>query len=137
MRGLRRKARQDADRDGITPAHAGLTLQQIKQLQAEWDHPRACGAYPFRFAAFAFGLGSPPRMRGLHFLTAYVYAMFGITPAHAGLTANTQNTDKTDSGSPPRMRGLPTITINRKQDAGITPAHAGLTDIVCRRDFAA
>ena len=48
----------------ITPAGAGKTGFALKNIFADWDHPRRCGenssASAFRFC----GLGSPPQVRG-------------------------------------------------------------------------
>ena len=53
-------------RQGIIPAHAGLTESDEAAIPLDGDHPRACGAH----AAFSWSktcsLGSSPRMRGSH-----------------------------------------------------------------------
>ena len=70
----------------ITPAHAGLTHALDTFLDFAWDHPRACGAYYMEMCHGGACVGSPPRMRGLLLKCSVLKQMFGITPAHAGLT---------------------------------------------------
>ena len=48
----------------ITPAHAGKSLDAVKNLVAEKDHPRACGEKAEFFVKDSSEPGSPPRMRG-------------------------------------------------------------------------
>ena len=51
--------------EGITPAHAGNTVDFHEMLDKAGDHPRACGEYDV-FGRFAIKVqGSPPRMRGI------------------------------------------------------------------------
>ena len=45
MRGLLVDVEADKYTDGITPAHAGLTLFGFVSFTFVGDHPRACGAY--------------------------------------------------------------------------------------------
>ena len=91
-------------------------------------------------------------MRGKHFDSCQQFAVFRITPAHAGKTrprrpVDSHNGDhpracgenpyfldkeKAFPGSPPRMRGKREGTIDRLVGSGITPAHAGKT--ICNRD---
>ena len=49
---------------GITPADAGKTHISLLFHASAADHPRGCGENVVWFAAAAFRLGSPPRMRG-------------------------------------------------------------------------
>ena len=50
----------------ITPAYAGKTHQQKKDLAAMRDHPRVCGENDGIASAAIMYKGSPPRMRGKH-----------------------------------------------------------------------
>ena len=77
---------------GIIPAHAGLTAASVSTKCARWDHPRACGAHRATQTAGALERGSSPRMRGSPFRHRSTLRIFGIIPAHAGLT------DLIDSG---------------------------------------
>ena len=87
MRGLRNREYQKSMFNGITPAHAGLTCRLQCSHIRQWDHPRACGAYYDKAILYSSTGGSPPRMRGLPGLKSMLLSVFGITPAHAGLTA--------------------------------------------------
>ena len=113
------------DKSGITPAHAGKTRADGRQVFSHEDHPRACGENRAYDAAKGEMEGSPPRMRGKH--AASVRSIIGkrITPAHAGKTSLTPPTaqglrdhpracgendschgsGRSEEGSPPRMRG--------------------------------
>ena len=53
-------------REGIIPAHAGLTVAPRMRIDNTRDHPRACGAH--------------------HHGCAVAGTDAGIIPAHAGLT---------------------------------------------------
>ena len=132
---------------GIIPAHAGLTIEARLAFNSPRDHPRACGAHSFMFAATSQRLGSSPRMRGSRYEYDEVTQEPGIIPAHAGLTLCSQavtcragdhpracgahmaqDADMcTFEGSSPRMRGSQNNHICALQYAGIIPAHAGLT----------
>ena len=132
---------------GITPAHAGKTSRIRRLTPKEWDHPRACGENSASGTEFLKRMGSPPRMRGKHFLQLLFPVFPGITPAHAGKTLSFRNAcaSKGDHpracgensvgvrfcadilGSPPRMRGKQSSGASAPESAGITPAHAGKT----------
>ena len=86
-------------------------------------------------------------MRGKLKLRNLLVLDFGITPAHAGKTAQARTspwfardhpracgenlfrpeTQRSLRGSPPRMRGKRCVLFNHDRDYGITPAHAGKT----------
>ena len=53
-----------ADRQGITPAYAGKSDQEILGTRNAEDHPRLCGEKPVFTAAKRRCVGSPPPMRG-------------------------------------------------------------------------
>ena len=114
-----------SDTVGITPADAGKTVVQLKELERTEDHPRGCGENVLP-AAFDFARqGSPPRMRGKLALLNPELVCAGITPADAGKTLIVPNTMCCHGdhprgcgenqvlqklmayirGSPPRMRG--------------------------------
>ena len=112
---------------GITPAHAGKTIENIKKEYT--------------------GVGSPPRMRGKRGRPRHGRCPIRITPAHAGKTAARytqvlfvgdhpracgENIVKSVPsakvvGSPPRMRGKRFPVQPNSGHGGITPAHAGKT----------
>ncbi len=132
---------------GIIPAHAGLTIEARLAFNSPRDHPRACGAHSFMFAATSQRLGSSPRMRGSRYEYDEVTQEPGIIPAHAGLTFMVLYISVTDwdhpracgahqaamdasngtKGSSPRMRGSQRYLKNALPFRGIIPAHAGLT----------
>ena len=133
---------------GITPADAGKTFVNSFILLILWDHPRGCGENGKKVYLFAFGRGSPPRMRGKRILAKRLYLFPRITPADAGKTiiyhrmhsesrdhprgcgenSPKNNREHLSRGSPLRMRGklcnLQVIDCSPR----ITPADAGKTD---------
>ena len=69
---------------GITPAHAGKSIETIYIGDAEQDHPRPCGEKILNaWDAITHG-GSPPPMRGKARRIAANARAVRITPAHAG-----------------------------------------------------
>ena len=86
MRGSRRLCSFSYLNHGIIPAHAGLTNYIIIGSWFFWDHPRACGAHLYISMQMALYQGSSPRMRGSLSSTLQHVALYGIIPAHAGLT---------------------------------------------------
>ena len=54
---------------GITPAGAGKTVLHTDCTNTFQDHPRRCGENQSRGANNAILLGSPPQVRGKHFLS--------------------------------------------------------------------
>ena len=147
MRGIQQKNEAKADEIGITPAHAGNTTYSFYPGLFLRDHPRACGEYNTEAISAIFGIGSPPRMRGILMNMAVVVQRVGITPAHAGNTVSAvwihgkirdhpracgeyigkRIAVNLQQGSPPRMRGIRTIRTVYHNRIGITPAHAGNT----------
>ena len=86
MRGKHRQPCRPCPQTGITPAHAGKTVETVVKLVKDGDHPRACGEnanFRLRFRSVS---GSPPRMRGKHVRGDKKRGAAGITPAHAGKT---------------------------------------------------
>ena len=73
-----------ADRQGITPAYAGKSDQEILGTRNAEDHPRLCGekATMRRFSCTLSG--SPPPMRGKVLLYVVLQIWDRITPAYAG-----------------------------------------------------
>ena len=69
---------------GITPAHAGKSKPERRNVNGIRDHPRACGEKSITGGAPLYTLGSPPRMRGKDPVRFLVFLCAGITPAHAG-----------------------------------------------------
>jgi len=69
---------------GITPAYAGNRHLLSRGFLYVTDHPRVCGEQWSISARAAFGIGSPPRMRGTVEKYDDAYRGSGITPAYAG-----------------------------------------------------
>ena len=145
MRGKGAVVRRAAGRSGITPAHAGKSLQYSSQNSLARDHPRACGEKNFFAISKHLHEGSPPRMRGKVRTSPGEGGGIGITPAHAGKSigknvteASTEDhpracgekssalsTTTSFRGSPPRMRGKVHLFFRERCGNGITPARAG------------
>ena len=86
-------------------------------------------------------------MRGSHYAIPYIILLYGIIPAHAGLTMIGEEPARkkgehpracgahmpkktawqTRKGSSPRMRGSHRSNLVQRNNNGIIPAHAGLT----------
>ena len=70
----------------ITPACAGKTAIQNKNLRESQDHPRMCGENVSITSGKIAYVGSPPHVRGKHLVFAKITRNVGITPACAGKT---------------------------------------------------
>ena len=145
MRGKGSALSIGSDFCGITPAHAGKRQTDRRKYNAVWDHPRTCGEKPYSFVIRRRRQGSPPHMRGKADAVDLNVGDVGITPAHAGksaqdLAARYSRGDHPrtcgekaarvagllpDMGSPPHMRGKGLFWFIQRQEHGITPAHAG------------
>ena len=81
-------------KEGIIPAHAGLTGPPRSGPAHCRDHPRACGAHFAHLDNDEARRGSSPRMRGSRVLFYTLPSGGGIIPAHAGLTSARVTTPK-------------------------------------------
>ena len=83
-----------ADRQGITPAYAGKSDQEILGTRNAEDHPRLCGekATMRRFSCTLSG--SPPPMRGKVLLYVVLQIWDRITPAYAGKSCSSSEACK-------------------------------------------
>ena len=133
------------DATGITPAHAGKSLEHFREPAFERDHPRTCGEKCAALEESINEKGSPPHMRGKAFRARPLCRMSRITPAHAGKSPSSPTesgvlqdhpracgekrcasaTASSTRGSPPRMRGKANSIYALRDNPGITPAHAG------------
>ena len=86
MRGTRKRLSFHQVHIGIIPAHAGNTLNILREYDSRGDHPRACGEHRSRERRVGAIRGSSPRMRGTRSITPNPFANAGIIPAHAGNT---------------------------------------------------
>ena len=104
-----------------------------------------CGEKAYSLVMSGSLWGSPPRMRGKVYLPAYVFIIWGITPAYAGKRTWDFNerlfrrdhprvcgeknacwgVPQTPLGSPPRMRGKGLLQVFIPEPLRITPACAG------------
>ena len=98
----------------ITPAGAGKTGFALKNIFADWDHPRRCGenssASAFRFC----GLGSPPQVRGKLIDCVGVTGSRQDHPRRCGENFMMPSFCASADGSPPQVRGkrMGSITFN-------------------------
>lgn len=69
---------------GITPAHAGKSLQYGCPGSSCRDHPRVCGEKNGFVASAAIYPGSPLRIQGKELAAHCPNQVPGITPAYAG-----------------------------------------------------
>ena len=150
MRGSHLEVFDAPDICGIIPAHAGLTYRNTLLQAHGRDHPRACGAHTQEQKRGLGFKGSSPRMRGSPLFSQFMQNIFGIIPAHAGLTPSVETPEcivwdhpracgahsnpcsmiATVMGSSPRMRGSLVALRVLRVEVGIIPAHAGLTRTV-------
>ena len=87
MRGSLVLSARSLPRNGIIPAHAGLTHSRLPSSFCSRDHPRACGAHRIKRRVADHDAGSSPRMRGSQSWERSRTGNGWIIPAHAGLTA--------------------------------------------------
>ena len=131
--------------EGITPAHAGKSLETVETKGEQKDHPCSCGEKSLTTTAANGNLGSPLLMRGKVVRNTVVEIDHGITPAHAGKSCalSQQRAAEKDhpcscgekalfrrcavfsAGSPLLMRGKGSIQPDFPVKSRITPAHAG------------
>ena len=69
---------------GIIPAGAGHFRLGYRDIIADEDHPRRCGAFYRDGSVSGVKLGSSPQVRGISLLRVFKQAFNGIIPAGAG-----------------------------------------------------
>ena len=139
-------------RSGITPAHAGKSIQRPAYTRPLWDHPRMGGEKSSLSSASLHGPGSPPRGRGKGFAAVGGGLEQGITPAWAGKRIRRPDTERaywdhprvggekvlqlpvfqSPLGSPPHRRGKGYREFGIDISDRITPAQAGKSCSDCR-----
>ena len=149
MRGSHPLIALDVTDAGIIPAHAGLTWPSARRRCWRRDHPRACGAHKRYVTEVVVNEGSSPRMRGSQLCRRLLHGIYGIIPAHAGLTDDCGRQSRLPrdhpracgahtphirisfrcQGSSPRMRGSHRLAAFLVIHRRIIPAHAGLTSL--------
>ena len=86
----------------ITPAGAGKTSANSITRPSTEDHPRRCGENDCFAISSTDVSGSPPQVRGKHFVHPCYLSAPGITPAGAGKTADAAATAKRHRDHPRR-----------------------------------
>ena len=86
VRGKRKRSLLSRRRLWITPACAGKTNICINNRSISKDHPRVCGENKLIGKESPNGAGSPPRVRGKHIFSVFLFFDQRITPACAGKT---------------------------------------------------
>ena len=145
MRGKVRTVKLIAYSTRITPAYAGKSACDMREIVSRRDHPRLCGEKLLVYYRLPFRGGSPPPMRGKALVPVQTSPILRITPAYAGKSSSlpqngqgfrdhprlcgekekrTQINTNT-KGSPPPMRGKGCSTSCVQYFTGITPAYAG------------
>ena len=95
----------------ITPAHAGKTLVLLHAYILFQDHPRSRGKDKAPNIAGTIAAGSPPLTRERHCFKSFLSCFDGITPAHAGKTADIQ-TNILLFWDHPRSRGKDLVPVS-------------------------
>ena len=133
--------------DGLIPAHAGKTSNEVIGSPVFRAHPRSRGENCDHEARFHRSLGSSPLTRGKLRLGHDGRAGRGLIPAHAGKTSMSswismvspahprsrgENRKSrivcfTRSGSSPLTRGKLFRVLDGEYAFGLIPAHAGKT----------
>ncbi len=131
----------------LVPAHAGVTRLRVYWQMVAVPRPRTCGGYPASWTLIESLNASSPHMRGLPALKQGVTPIFGLVPAHAGVTRGLIRAARlrrprpcTCGGYPvknvgvgaldnssPHMRGLPFGAKTLETEFVLVPAHAGVT----------
>ena len=132
---------------GIIPALAGNTLDALRRVAHDGDHPRSRGEYEGREKSVIAGVGSSPLSRGIPRVPQIAAGRVRIIPALAGNTqgarcylcsrgdhprsrgeyAQAEVNSSFCPGSSPLSRGIPQQTIHRGLLERIIPALAGNT----------
>ena len=125
MRGKEIDAHGHGENVGITPAHAGKSLNRHAYLRVAGDHPRTCGEKSIAVILEWLDTGSPPHMRGKAAASASFCKSVRDHPRTCGEKSATVRTVGYFLGSPPHMRGKEPKNAIVGISSGITPAHAG------------
>ena len=111
-RGQQRIRHSEAVCEGITPAHAGTTINPVGFFLRLGDHPRSRGDNRTYTTITKSSWGSPPLTRGQPIQVYTIAVSRGITPAHAGTTCPPMSACRR-SRDHPRSRGDNVKSINR------------------------
>ena len=147
MRGIQHSGQVVVLGGGISPAHAGNTVERIDRSHQIPDQPRTCGEYAGAAGNLSPPGGSAPHMRGIPSNGSSAGRYARISPAHAGNTSESSIVASTvrdqprtcgeygggiaqmvlPLGSAPHMRGIPFLLYITRDRPRISPAHAGNT----------
>ena len=113
--------------DRITPAGAGKTSLVLATCSDIMDHPRRCGENGIMRCRAWLRTGSPPQVRGKHYLRVPAASCAVDHPRRCGEN-DLYYIDPSDSeGSPPQVRGKLDRCMGAAAARRITPAGAGKT----------
>ena len=134
-----------ADVDGIIPAGAGRSSEELTISKPKWDHPRGCGEKQTEKVTGRRTPGSSPRVRGEAKACHRTTTLSGIIPAGAGRSwlaglrpgrrgdhprgcgekLSSSDNRASSGGSSPRVRGEVGDFFGVLGEVGIIPAGAG------------
>ena len=138
VRGKLHSSLTPSERQRITPAGAGKTVNPSSRRGVKWDHPRRCGENHKGGQYMKLETGSPPQVRGKRWSEVRDKNACRITPAGAGKTIAGSCNQRRRAGSPPQVRGKHLDSSFTASRDGITPAGAGKTAsadfFVCLRE---
>ena len=136
--------------EGIIPAYAGSTLENVNNGGLDRDHPRIRGEHGRPDILHVYDTGSSPHTRGAPMAPYEYLTVYGIIPAYAGSTVRRQPQTRRygdhprirgehrglnrvinqQTGSSPHTRGAQAQTRTPPFGQGIIPAYAGSTILV-------
>ena len=100
VRGQRVERLLLAQDDRIIPARAGPTYAPRSTAPNNADHPRSCGANPFRRRSITGECGSSPLVRGQHPWRSSTRLLVRIIPARAGPTQRPGDSSRSRTDHP-------------------------------------
>ena len=109
----------------IIPARAGRTTTTSNSTCAASDHPRACGANPFRVSHRAVTPGSSPRVRGELDKKVSDAKAARIIPARAGRTTSPTGSPPPATDHPRACGANPAVWVSIMATLGSSPRVRG------------
>ena len=107
MRGSLPALETGTEKQGIIPAHAGLTFSPPRGRKQRWDHPRACGAHRILISRHLQPNRIIPAHAGLTNFSILYTPFNWDHPRACGAHKPTSSMMRLARGSSPRMRGSP------------------------------
>ena len=130
MRGSLPALETGTEKQGIIPAHAGLTFSPPRGRKQRWDHPRACGAHRILISRHLQPNRIIPAHAGLTNFSILYTPFNWDHPRACGAHFQADKGYYRRMGSSPRMRGSQADLLDDALGQGIIPAHAGLTFVM-------